>query len=83
MYHFADDTNLIYSNTSLKLRNKYINHDLKLIVHWLHANRISLNVAKTEIVIFRPKSKKINKKLKFRLNGQKIIPTIQDIYVLL
>ena len=78
MYHFADDTNLIYSNTSLKLRNKYINHDLKLIVHWLHANRISLNVAKTEIVIFRPKSKKINK-LKLRLNGQKIIPTIQDI----
>ena len=79
MYHFADDTNLLYSNTSLKLRNKYINHDLKLIVHWLNANRISLNVAETEIVIFRSKSKKINKKLKFRLNGQKIIPTIQDI----
>ena len=75
MYHFADDTNLLYSNTSLKLINKYINHDLKLIVHCLFANRISLNVSKTEVVLFRPKSKKINKKLNFCLSGQKIIPT--------
>ena len=52
MYHFADDTNLLYSNTSLKLINKYINHDLRLIIHWLLANRISSNVSKTEIVIF-------------------------------
>ena len=59
MYHFADGTNLLYSNSSLKLINKYINHDLKLIVHWLRANRISLNVSKTEIVLFQPKNKKI------------------------
>ena len=52
MYHFADDTNLLYSNTSLKLINKYINHDSRLIIHWLRANRISSNVSKTEIVIF-------------------------------
>ena len=32
---FADDTNLLYSNSSLKSINKYKNHDLKLIVHWL------------------------------------------------
>ena len=71
MYHFADDTNLLYSNSSLKLINKYINHDLKLIVHWLCANRISLNVSETEIVLFRPKNKKINKKVNFRLSGEK------------
>ena len=35
MHHFADDTNLLYSNSSLKLINKHINHVLKLIVHWL------------------------------------------------
>ena len=59
MYHFANDTNLLYSNSSLKLINKYINHDLKLIVHSLRASRISLNVSKTEIVLFRRKNKKI------------------------
>ena len=58
MYHFADNTNLLYSNISLKLIHKYINHDLKLIVHCLRANRISLNVSKTEIALFWPKSKK-------------------------
>ena len=52
MYHLADDTNLLCPITSLKLINKYINHDLKLVVHWLCANRISLNVSKTEIVFF-------------------------------
>ena len=32
VHHFADDTNLLYSNSSLKLINKYIKHDLKLIL---------------------------------------------------
>ena len=80
-YHFADGTNLLYSNTSLKRINKYINHDFRLIVRWLHANRVSLNVSKTEIVLFRPKSEKINKKLNFRLIGQKIIPTTHTRYL--
>ena len=62
MYYFADDTNLLYSKTSLKRINKYINHDLRLIVHWLCANRISLNFSKIEVVLFQPKSKK--KKIK-------------------
>ena len=52
MHHFADDTNLLYSSNSLKQIKRYMNHDLKLIVHWFQANRISLNVDKTEIVIF-------------------------------
>ena len=75
MHHFADDTNLTYINKSLKKINKYINHDLKLLTQWLRANKISLNASKTEIVIFRSKNKSINKKLNFRINGQKIYPT--------
>ena len=43
MHHFADDTNLSYSSNSMKKINKFVNHDLKIIVHWLRANRISLN----------------------------------------
>ena len=46
--HFADDTNLLYSSSSLNSINKCINHDLKLIVYWLRANTISLNVNKTD-----------------------------------
>ena len=49
MHHFLDDRNLLYSSSSLKNINRYINHDLKLIFHWLRAKRISLNVDKTDI----------------------------------
>ena len=31
---------------------KKINSDMSRITNWLRANRISLNVAKTEIIIF-------------------------------
>ena len=79
VHHFADDTNLLYSNSSLKSINKCINHNL--IVHWLRANRISLNVNKTEIVLFRPKNKIICKNTNFRLSGQKITPTAHTRYL--
>ena len=39
--HFADDTNILICNKSLKKINKYINHDLSQIVQWLIRNRIS------------------------------------------
>ena len=40
MHHFVDDTNFLYSSNSMNKINRYTNHDLKLIVHWLRANRI-------------------------------------------
>ena len=66
IHHFVDDTNLLHSTNSIKkITNRYINHDLNLIVHRLRAHRISLNVEKTEI-IFRPKAKDIKKTTKFQ-----------------
>ena len=47
IHHFAEDTNIIYSNKSLKEINKYINRDLTQIVQWLRANCISLNSNKS------------------------------------
>ena len=81
IHHFADDTNILYSNKSLKKINQYINHDLSLILQWLWANRISLNQAKTEIIIFWPKGKIITKHLNFRICGQKINPVNRTKYL--
>ena len=39
---------------------------------WLKANKLSLNPIKTEIIIFKVKTKKLQKHLNFRLSGQKI-----------
>ena len=68
---FADDTNLLYSNKSLKKINKH-NQDLSFLSKWLRSNKISLNTSKTEIIIFRPKRKTIQKHLNFRISGQQI-----------
>ena len=73
--HFADDTNLLISDNSLKRINSHINHDLKLLNEWLKANKLSLNLAKTELVIFKSKLKTITKHLNFRISGQKITPS--------
>ena len=41
VHHFADDTNLLLSDKSLKKINKHINHDLKLLNIWLRTTKIS------------------------------------------
>ena len=72
IHHFADDTNLLYANSSLKDINKKINFDLSNLVQWFRANKIALNVNKTDIVILRSPRKQITKKMNFCLSGQKI-----------
>ena len=72
MLHFADDTNLLYINKSMKKNKKHINH-ISLIVQWLRSNKISLNADKTELVIFSPKRKQITKHLNFQISGHQKI----------
>ena len=81
VHHFADDTNLLYTNNSLKKINKHINHDIKHLCQWLRSNKISLNASKTEIIIFKTKLKTITKQLNFRVSGQKINPTTSVKYL--
>ena len=72
VFHFADDTNLLFSSTTSKKIHKVINNELKLLFDWLCANRLSLNVAKTEFIIFRPPRKKLEKRIYLTLNGVKL-----------
>ena len=41
---------------------------------WLNANKISLNVSKTELM-FKPRMKKLDFDLKLKLNGKRLYPT--------
>ena len=60
--------------------NQIINFDIKKIVHWLRANKISLNNSKAEI-IFNSKKKKITKNLNFWVSEQKIITKTHSRYL--
>jgi hypothetical protein len=48
---FADDTNISIAANSVTELEKIINSDLKNLHQWLLANRLSLNIAKTEFMI--------------------------------
>ena len=50
-HHFANDTNLLYTSNSLREINKNTNFDLPHLVKLLRANKIALNVNKTDIAI--------------------------------
>ena len=52
MHQFADDTNFFQTNKSMKNLNKLVNRDMKQLNNWLNAHKISLNVEKTEPVIY-------------------------------
>ena len=75
VHHFADDTNLLCLSNSIKKLNKLVNADLKRLVNWLNANKISLNVKKTEMVILKSKQKKFECDLKIKLCGKRLYPT--------
>ena len=75
VYHFADYTNLLkISNSPSQLRSQ-INIDLKLLYKWLLANKISLNCAKTESIIFHKPGQKPSYEFKFKMNGHRVRPS--------
>ena len=48
--HFADYTSITQSNLLLDRLSKQVNKDLSNLSNWLRANKLSLNVKKTELV---------------------------------
>ena len=74
-YHFADDTSIITSSTSLEILPKRIIKDLFNLSNWLKANKLNLNVKKTELVIFRSRKVKIDNSFKLKLDGKRLVPT--------
>ena len=53
----------------------FIRQKLRKFRNWLNANRISLNVNKTEYVIFRSSRKLIDYEINIRLNGKRLYPS--------
>ena len=56
--HFADDTNLSYASKKLSSTDTVMNYELKKLAEWLRSNKLSFNSGKSELIIFRAKTKK-------------------------
>ena len=53
-YLFADDTNLLYADRNIKSLESVVNVELLNVCDWLSANKLSLNIKKTNFFIFHP-----------------------------
>jgi len=49
---FADDTNILYANASFKELLRVVNTELEKLSDWFKANRLSLNIKKTNYIMF-------------------------------
>jgi hypothetical protein len=49
---YADDSNLIATANSLQEIETMANNELPILSDWLRANRLSLNIKKTQVMIF-------------------------------
>ena len=56
---FADDTNVFYSHNCINTLFQIVNVELNLIAEWFQANRLSLNLEKTNYILFRSHKKSI------------------------
>ena len=58
-YLFADDTNILYADKGIKSLETLVNCELYKVCNWLTANRLTLNIKKSNYVIFRPYQKRL------------------------
>ena len=58
-YLFADDTNIYFESSDLSNLIKIVNRELRSVKKWLDANKLSLNIDKTNYIIFHSSSVKV------------------------
>ena len=58
-YLFADETNILYADKDIKSLGTLVNCELRKVCNWLTANRLTLNINKSNYVIFRPYQKQL------------------------
>ena len=54
---FADDTSIFFEHSDLDVLTSHLNDQLHNVSTWLKANKLSINVKKTKLMIFRPSQK--------------------------
>ena len=67
-YLFADDTNIYYEAESIDKLEKIINKELKRLYTWLIVNRLSLNIKKTNFLVFHPYNKPVSHRITLKIH---------------
>ena len=68
----ADDTSTLLINKDIKKIEKTYNKELENIKNWLDSNKLSLNVDKSNLLLFRKNKRKITIKLNIKMMGEQL-----------
>ena len=71
-YLFADDTNIYYEADTPERLELVLNKELKHLHTWLIVNRLSLNIDKTNFVVFHPYNKPSKHKITLKIQKKAI-----------
>ena len=69
-YLFADDTSIYYESDTLNGVTKQANKELKLVNKWLDVNKLSLNVEKTNYVMFHSTHNEIPPDVRIKIDNK-------------
>ena len=78
---FADDTNLFISHNDPVYLTNTLNRELNKLSTWFAANRLSLNLAKTNFMVFKPWQKKQSFEFQLFINEQPILRVSETMFL--
>ena len=67
---FADDTSIFFSHKDIKKLQDVLNQELNNVSEWLKANKLSLNVKKSNVLLFRAKNASKEKLINIMINNE-------------
>ena len=74
---FADDTNLFYSGKNIKQLELVVNNEIKKIFEWFKVNQLTLNIKKTNYIIFKSKKKQIKHDVKITVENDQLVHVVK------
>ena len=66
---FADDTSLLYDHNDMNTGIQILNTELVKITTWLSSNKLSVNLLKTNYIIFSSGNREVSQAVPLVLNG--------------
>ena len=81
MVLFADDTNVFYSHNDLSDLANIMNTELRKLSDWFKANKLSINVAKSKYMIFKPRQNKLSIHLSIEVNSYKLEKVVVVVFL--
>ena len=78
---FADDTSIFFSNKNLESLSFTVNNELNKLTEWFFANKLSINIKKSNYMVFRPRQKRQTPDIKVALNNHDLTRVKETVFL--